>query len=296
MKPLNVLIILSAVFIGSASAQPKKSKSIIITEKDTIVNGKRLSEADNSERLKLRKGLKDVLIPAPPLHDRLMVRPDLGLRGEIVTITGDDTLRLNGRKLNPGMRFRFRGDTSMIAMKADSLASFHKRFDALNDEIWMEPQGDISIRIPNAMQDLRELRFNNPGRDFRRKPNSQMFSFDYIDKDGISNAVNISVTEVPKVQFPKALADQSATESLNVQDLTLFPNFNSGKMTLALSVRTKGNTTIRLFDSSSNTVFSDQFGSGDYLKQINMLKNGIYFLQVKQGKASFVRRIVKDQD
>ena len=126
----------------------------------------------------------------------------------------------------------------------------------------------------------------------RERLNSQSFNYNYTDKEGISNRIHIRISEVSADKIKQVSEGEANT--LEVKDLTLFPNFSSGKMTLSFNLPDKGHALIKILDSDLKPVFSGQ-GSGDtYFKQFNMLKNGVYYIHIKQGNSSFVRKMVKE--
>lgn len=288
------------VFSPLAYAQSKKEfeKTIIIKEGDTIINGKKFSDVDKSDRAALRKDIREFekelaerkkemqIEKRLRESDVLMEKNRHGKRSE------SDTSKLREFRIerhHPRELRVFDRDSLILSMNADTIIRrFHRSIDDLGEELSALPHGDIRIRIPNSAREWKDIRSGAWG----ERLNSQSFNYNYTDKEGISNRMHIRISEVPEDKVKQVSG--SETNTLTVEDLTLFPNFSSGRMTLSFNLPGKGNALIKILDSDLNSVFSGQ-GSGEtYFKQFNMLKNGVYYIHIKQGSRSFVRKIVKE--
>ena len=118
----------------------------------------------------------------------------------------------------------------------------------------------------------------------------------YIDKDGISNRMNIRISDTEKEQLKKITGSESMTTPLDVKDLTIFPNFSSGKVGLSFNMDSRGTTKVRILDSDMKQVFSEEAANftGTYMKQISLPKNGVYYITVNQNANWFIRKLIKD--
>lgn len=190
--------------------------------------------------------------------------------------------------------FKFDGDSLSFN---DSAMVKRFRFDFESRIPTMRPHaGDINI--PNAFN-----RGHNPAvvdgvpdihyRGGRN--NSQSFNYSNTDKNGISTRMNIRVSDVSKEDL-KTITGSDKPAVLEVKDLMLFPNFSAGKMTLSFIIASKATTQVRVLDSDKKVVFSDNAGnfSGNYVKQLSLPKNGIYYVAVSQNGEWFVKRVVKE--
>jgi len=126
--------------------------------------------------------------------------------------------------------------------------------------------------------------------------NSSSFNYSHTDKDGISSRMNIRISDANKDKLKKITGAETITKSLDVNDLTLFPNFSSGKMTLSFNVASKGNAKISVLDSDMKSIFTNEATnfSGNYVKQLSLPKNGVYYVTVNQNGNWFVKRLVKE--
>lgn len=97
----------------------------------------------------------------------------------------------------------------------------------------------------------------------------------------------------------KQLGQTGVTDrKLEVADMNLYPNPNTGKFNLAFNLPKKGDTEISVLNSEGKAVYKESLPafSGNYDKEIDISKNakGIYFVKVEQGKHSQVKKIVME--
>ena len=128
------------------------------------------------------------------------------------------------------------------------------------------------------------------------RTNSSSFNYNNIDKDGISSRMNLRIIEADKDQLTKIMGSESMTSTLNVEDLTLFPNFSTGKLGLSFNMESRGPVKVKVLDSQLNQVFADEATnfSGNYIKQISLPKNGIYYISIKQNAGWYVKKLIKN--
>jgi hypothetical protein len=290
--------------MSSVNAQDEKRivRSIIITNGDTIINGQKLSEAKKEDRVRLRKELKDMgqdmdgLTDNSPTIKRRNSKEPLVLHWKDEK-TGDAELELNNHKKGDVRVFKFNGED----MDIDSLMNgFGFKIDGLDSNL--RQRGINSERNIRQRQPGMGLRVN-PERPALRSPfyegedlkNTSSFSYSYFDKDGIPSRMNIKISDIEKANLENITGVKDANTDLEVEDLTFFPNFSSGK--LGISFNTKSNTTLKLkiLTSDFKQVFSDDAStvSGNYTKQISLPKNGIYYIAIKQNNNWFLRKLIK---
>ncbi len=321
----------------AALAQAKgESRSVIINNGDTTVNGRKFSELDKDERAKLRKefkemeknfrggsvrsegndafvrngGNRDVLISRSGKEPNVLIwRDDISddLSFDFDSKMPEDirVFKFNGdslKKFNHDFQvFNFNGDSGMsFGFNTDSLMKrFNFRMDGLDSNLRkriITMHRDVVPGRPGGMI----LRGNGPGMVFeRRNPgslNSSSFNYNHTDKDGISSHMSIRVSDASKEQLKKITGSEVISKVLDVSDLTLFPNFSNGKMTLSFNVNSKGTAKVSVLDSDLKQIFTDGAAnlSGNYIKQLSLPKNGIYYVTVSQNGSWFVKRLVKE--
>jgi hypothetical protein len=278
MKQLNSKIIFQgAIILGStilvAYAQDKKGvdKTVIITHGDTLGKGMRISNFDKHSKgvsNGLQHQCENVTIRRLPEHDVLIAQVE-----------------------RPIVK-RYHGDPLIVATNDSTLTRMRRRPDLDRRRL----PDDISISIPNVLQGFRDDFFIHPARPvYSERPDSQSFDYAFTDRDGISNKMSIQIQEAEAAEIREVVGDKGDASTISVADLLLFPNYSLGKMTLSFLLPAKGNVAVRILNSDFQPVFSHQQSlSGTYMQQLNMLQNGIYFIHIKQGGASYVKKIFKE--
>jgi len=126
------------------------------------------------------------------------------------------------------------------------------------------------------------------------KPNSNTFNYSTTDKDGFTTNIIYTVAEPSKTDLNSTFKDEKINiNGLNISEVMLIPNFTSGKTTLTFSTKVKGSLNIKLMDSASTTLFSDNKTLiGElYSNSFSVAKKGNYFLHITQGSQTFIRKI-----
>jgi len=301
----------TVVFIlnsGPAKSQDKKEirRTIVINDGDTIINGKKLSEANPAERKALRKELKE---SEKIRKDIKVIRNRKGGKEEkeIIIHNGDKEPRvLRWRSDDDGEGharvFKFEGDSLMVAFDGDSLMKgFRFNMDGLDSNMRNRVMGmNRSLRsLPRMMERSHPRLFMDDNEMFDRIPsrreNSQAFNYVSTDKDGISNRMSIRISEANEETLKK-LNSGNEKSSLTVNDLTISPNFSSGKLNITFSLSDKGSAEVKILDSGMKEVFTDKPAAvnGTYFKQLSLPKNGVYYIRISQGGKTFVRKVVKE--
>lgn len=313
----TTLILLTLVFINlifSAYAQEGKGlkRSVMITNGDTIVNGKQISELDKDERNKLRKEFKEMengfkgkrgeMIRRKKLDDSFAGEPNVLFWNDEF---GDD-LSFDVKKRMPDdfNVFHFKGDSSlMFSFNTDSMMKgFNFKMDGLDS--------NLKKRIITMHRDMlpggpdRIKRREMPPMSFERRAfpsfaernNSSSFNYNHVDENGIASRMNIRISDAGKEQLKSITGTESISKVLEVNDLTLFPNFSNGKMTLSFNLDSKGSTKVNILDSSMKSLFTDQPAnlSGNYVKQISIPQNGVYYISISQNGTWFVKKLIKE--
>ncbi|MES3017580.1 MAG: T9SS type A sorting domain-containing protein [Bacteroidota bacterium] len=336
LKRLLCLFAIAAVAPGYSSyAQDVKglTRSIIINNGDTTVNGKKFSELDKEQRTKLREefkemeknfrggnilirksgsGREDVVITRDGKEPKVLVWDDeIGQKAKSFNFNGNmgdlRVIRRDGDSLllNKDFQvFSFDGDSSMnFTLYTDSLlkglnfklngldSNMRKRVVTMNREMLTGRPGRIAGGN-NAPMIYHRENFE----PFAGRNNSSSFSYSHIDNDGIPSRMNIRISEAGKDQLKKITGAETINKSLDVTDLTLFPNFSTGKMTLSFNIASKGTAKIGVLNSEMKSIFTDEASnfSGNYVKQLTLPKNGVYYVSVSQNGNWFVKRLVKE--
>ncbi|MBD1393957.1 T9SS type A sorting domain-containing protein [Mucilaginibacter glaciei] len=142
----------------------------------------------------------------------------------------------------------------------------------------------------------RAYRDNGPGnRPMRLRmsgSNVQNFDFENTDKDGISTHISFMVTDaLPERGRPMAEAEKGR---LILSDLSLSPEFSTGKTLLSFNLPAKATADVKLTDNQGTTLLAGKVLAGSFSKKVNIPLNGVYMLTVKQGAKSVTKRIVKE--
>ena len=340
---LCLLAIAAAAPYYAAYAQDTDGlkRSIIITNGDTTVNGKKFSELKKDERAKLREEFKEMEknfrgnSSINPRENKVIIQKEGGKNKEIVitrdgkesnTLFWNDDIGAEVRSFNfdskrPGdlrvlkhngdsllidkdirvfsfygdsrMNFKFNVDSLMSGFEFSGIDSnLRKRVITMHREMAPGRPGGMVFRGDGPGVEIERRAF--PG--LMERNNSSSFNYSHTDKDGIASRMNIRISDANKDQLKKITGAETIAKSLDVIDLTLFPNFSSGKMTLSFNVASKGNAKISVLDSDMKSIFTDEATnfSGNYVKQLSLPKNGVYYVTVNQNGNWFVKRLVKE--
>ncbi|MDB5014243.1 MAG: type sorting protein [Daejeonella sp.] len=309
---LASFVLICGVLDVSAQEKKEMRRDIIIQNGDTVINGKKLSDVDNAERERLRKELHslersrlsgpgDVVIRRKGIDGKESIEKD-------IVIKRDNTIPGMDEKDMKVMEFRFKEPTSK-----ERVMKFNEDKLLLGDSLL----SDVKIRIdgPVRFDDRVIARIGEDGLEgrpflggapedfsidrhhvaFRRHPeNSQSFNYNSVDKDGITTRVSFRVHEVEETQLKKITGSATVNQLEDMKDLTLYPNFSSGKTTLSFQLPAKGSSEVKILDSNLKVLYSDKVSGDTYNKQLSLPRNGVYYLTIIQNKNWFVRQIIKE--
>jgi hypothetical protein len=308
-----VLIIMSLGSSLKAQEEKEIKTTIFINDNDTIINGKSLSEVNKEEQTRLRKDFKELekdikrggneeilITRGGKVKARSPIIRKYGEKPELLPHNKWFDFRFNMPDL-PGDThlFKFDGDSLIVRWHSDTLSNyFHldslgnnlrKRIMSMHHEMRPGELGTHEWILPRIYSDMDELP------DFKEK-NSLFYNYNYTDKDGISNKINILISEAWKNQAKKISGNETIANPLDVSDITVFPNFSSGKLRLSFNLGSRGTTKVRIADSDFKVVFSDDAAnfSGNYTRQIFLPRNGLYYISVTQNGKWFVRKLIKE--
>lgn len=286
-------------------AQNQQSIEIKIQNGDTTINGKDIKKLSPQER-KDALGELDKMGNITFKHTGKDGSSDIVIRRNQRMKGGDNNRdivierRMNGGPEMPfstemsdsiRKKFSFRlkrvpgGDSTFAFKFGDGEGNF--KFDG-------ERRFDFNDGEPMRME--MPFRFEGPGRrerfmEFNRK-NTQTFNYSSTDGDGISTDISFRVSDAGKEAAKRIAGVEKAV--LTINDLNLSPEFSTGKTTLSFNLENKLAADVKLTDSEGKALWSDKAAGGSFSKKINLPRNGIYFLVVKQGVGVAVKRIVKE--
>lgn len=270
------------LLVFAQEKQEKRRLEIKINNGDTIINGKNIKDLSGAERqqaLKDINGFRDTFTISGSDHQRFFIRRKKSDTGSQVFIE---------KRLGDGeLAFDIKGDTSKHVFKfrhrgpggKDSLFSFNYRM------------GPEHFRFENPDGNFDMLR---RGRSFgMMRRNSQSFSYTNTGSDGIPTHINFRVMDASPEKTKETTGSEKA--GLELKDLSLVPEFSSGKTILMFNLPTKTAADVKFTDSEGKTLWSSKAMNGNFNKSFVLGLNGIYFLQVKQAGKVALKRIVKEE-
>ena len=285
-----VLIIISSGSSVKAQQEKRVIKSIIISNGDTIINGKKLSEVDKQERIRLRKEFSEMESTTKGFEgnseSRVIIRKRTSKEAPVLNWNDG-----NPKEIELRVEKNMPEDIQIFKFEGDGLDSnLRKRVITMNRNFNLNELGMGGRNTPPTVFDQGRM----PGAAERK--NSASFNYNNIDKDGIPSRMNLRIIEAGKDQLTKIMGSESMTSTLNVEDLTLFPNFSTGKLGLSFNMESRGPVKVKVLDSQLNQVYADEATnfSGNYMKQISLPKNGIYYISIQQNASWFVKKLIKN--
>jgi hypothetical protein len=288
---LSIVVIMALPLL--VFAQNTKNMEIRITNGDTVINGKNIKElspADRKQALKDLDNLGNIGRPEGPGREQIVIRK----RGSADTGAG--------RIIIEKHRFENAGRTPEMAdepgFKRDSTGRIFKfRMKRLNGK---DSTFTFNYKLndgPGDRFEENERHFDfparRPGMEFFRYRNIQSFEYTNTGSDGISTHISFRVTD-PSPEKLKALTGSEKAE-LEVNDLTLVPEFSAGKTVLMFSLPSKSVAEVKFTDNEGKLIWSDKAVNGSFTKSFALGLNGIYFLQVKQSGKVALKRIIKEE-
>jgi hypothetical protein len=262
-------------------AQNQKDLEIKIENGDTTINGKNIKQLSAKERQEALTDIRHLSggIRANDENERVFLfqrRDSVNGPGRIEfkrkgnrfpLITGEMITRdslgnaLDGNRENRNFTFRYR-------MNNDNPG----RMELLGDNIEGPLRGPV-------------MRFE--------RRNTQNFNYVNTNNDGISTRVSFHVSDASNDDLKRIPHVEGA--KFEIENLSLVPEFTSGKTLLMFKLPAKTSTEVKLCDSEGHVLWTEKSNGGSFSKTFSLGLNGIYFLQVKQGKNVVVKRILKEE-
>nr|MBC7614423.1 T9SS type A sorting domain-containing protein [Pseudopedobacter sp.] len=305
-----LLVVLVVVSVNKSSAQKKELKQekleITINNGDTTVNGKNFKNITEDEKIALRKKFEPIegrklRITTNPAGYNKRVRMIRKGDGDIAELDSGRMRLYSFNKDGKDMNFEVKMDSlrkNMIFFSQDSNKEvrevFVKRFGEGANIDWEMVHPRISRgqdMTPMQMNSDRAMTIRRPN-----MPNSSHFDFTTTDKDGFTTEQHIMVMDAGKLDFINLLKGKSSMNSLEIKNLIFYPNFSNGKTIITFQAPTKASIEVILLNNQGEILFSENktLTAEVYSKDLPLNKNGIYFLEVKQGGKSFIKKIIKN--
>jgi hypothetical protein len=306
-----LLVLLVVISAKKSSAQQKKIREekieITINNGDTTVNGKNFKDITEEEKVALRKkfmsmehqGPRLLMAPAPINRKVRVIKKE---DGDIVILDSGKNQFYSFNSHETPEHFEFKMDglrKNMSFFSQDANKELHevfvKRFGDGADIDWEMVHPKMK-RIENMP--LMKMNGNNARTIHHpNTPNTSHFDYTTTDKDGFTTEQHIMMIDADKLDFINTLKNgESVINSLEIKNLVFYPNFSNGKTTITFQAPAKARLEISLLDNQGEVLFSEKktLAADAYLKDLPLNKNGIYFLEVKQGNKSFIKKIVKN--
>jgi hypothetical protein len=270
-------------------AQTQKNIEIKIVNGDTTINGKDIKKLSAQER-KDALAEMDNLPQTPLLNDggktsnRVIIKKRVNTDGKKNNIIIERSMT-DGNDQPVIADFDTKDSTRKdvrVRLKrlkgADSVQAFTYRFDTDLPDMGMKT---FSFNMPRHKQ----------GFEFSSR-NSQTFNYSNTDNDGINTNINFRVSEPSKEKLKRIAGTEKAELALN--DLNLVPEFSTGKTTLSFNLPAKTTADVKFTDTEGKVLWADKATAGTFSKKISLPVNGVYYLQVKQGANTAVKKIIKE--
>ncbi|GAB3910189.1 hypothetical protein GCM10028826_18370 [Mucilaginibacter boryungensis] len=275
---LFLLIILPAMVF----AQDHKSVTIIVHDGDTTVNGKKLSELKSAEK-------QDALKLFADADKKTFGYKQAGAWSitEDTTIKGLPRYQIFGGRMGQRLTLRNPGKTGK-----DSVIYFY--LDTINkgESPLVYTKGQTyrynapRDHMPTIRPDMSRYRMPVMGRDM------QDFDYHNIDKNGINTNLNFHVS-IPSAEEVKKVSGAERAD-LEIRDLVFVPELSTGKTTMIFNLPTNTPATVSFTDSDGKALWVEKATSEKVIKTFLMPANGVYYLVVKQGVKTGVRRVVRE--
>ena len=116
-----------------------------------------------------------------------------------------------------------------------------------------------------------------------------------VDMDRIQVSME-DMDENEAAEMRERGVDMPLINNLTIENIQLFPNPNRGMFRLEFDLPQQGETSIRVFNSEARLIYSFDLGQyqGTFSDDIDISQNGpgAYFLEVRQGNTSMVKKVL----
>lgn len=247
-------------------AQDQKDVEIKIENGDTTVNGKNIKDQTPAER---KEAMRDIR------H-----------------LSGDEFM--NNAESNRHMFMFRRRDTLMDDGHGPEMANIIIRKNGNGDSIMVHRSG--RMKMMNGGPSFAGRTGRGPMREPMMGPgmrNSQSMTYVTTNRDGISTRIMFRISDVTNDDLKRMPHVEGAR--LDINDLNLVPQFSTGKTMLVFTLPEKTAAQVKLIDSEGKVMWTEKTSGGTFAKSFVMGLNGVYYLQIQQGKGVTVKRILKEE-
>lgn len=269
-----------------------RNLTISINNGDTVINGKNIKDLSAAER---KQALKDIegfgsAMKMDHQHffrwkdDKSDTSSNRVFTERIPFEGGDmgDAFRWDNDTTKHNFKFRFRtpdGKDSMFTFNYRGNPGREFRFEPR--KFFRNPEFDFDMPVRGR------------GFDMMHRRNSQSFSYTNTGNDGMTTHISFRVSDASAAKTKEITGSEK--NGLELKDLNLVPEFSSGKTTLMFSLSSVAAADVKLTDSDGKLVWSSKVANGSFSKSFTLGLNGVYFLEVKQGGKTALKRIVKEE-
>jgi hypothetical protein len=252
-------------------AQNGKDVEIKIVNGDTTVNGKNIKQLSAADRKNALRDIKHINSDNAP--------------GTYSFKQSDST--------GKGSRFMFKKRMQENGGRQQLITENVIVKDSLGNIVEIKGNRRKPMVLADGAPGKMELegRFNGPMR-FERK-NSQNFDYVNTDNEGISTHLRFHISDITNEDLKKMPHVEGG--KFEITDLNLVPEFSTGKTLLMFKLPAKTPAQVKLVDSEGKTLWDDKAIGGSFNKSFAMGLNGVYYLQVKQGRNISLKKIMKEE-
>lgn len=280
------------LFTTSLFSQEKKqiNTTIKIMNGDTIINGKNLKDVTPEEGVTLKKNMK--LDPSKVDSRISLASPHINKR--IRVIKDGDTFKVDSSRSS---NLDFGSNVSYLTMIDDNIKNNFiksKNGKTIPSKIdWEKANRDYHLPKAYSYSFKNSTEPNYIEKSYTK--NSRNFSFTNIDNDGYSTSINLTILNATEQNIKDFFdIDLINSDNLDVRNLTFYPNFENGKININFDTDAK-KISLRILDNNGNEVFKDFTAVNlTYNKLLDLFKNGIYYLEIKSGNQSFIKKLIKN--
>jgi hypothetical protein len=254
---------------------------ITIVNGDTTINGKKLKDLSAVERKDALNNINrysgDVVINGGKknVERNIIIKRKNGVQGP------DGEIFFKGRGFPADSLLLADGNIRIFKDSAGKVLRLRSR--SLHDV-----DSDVRTYLRRGVEPIDGAQvwsFNSPGGPGRvspRRKNTQSFNYSTTNKDGFDTRISFRVT------------DESIDKGPELKDLNISPEFSSGKTNLVFNVDNRTAAEVTFKDSDGKIFWNDKTAHGRFTKNFSLPLNGIYYLNVKQGGKTTVKKIVKE--
>lgn len=280
---LSVVVVVSGSKGQSSDKDKKKAGKILtvnITDKDTIINGKKFKSLSKEEKEEFRKMEKEMKGKHIKMERKMkdLDKEMQALNKEMVIIEDGDINTID-----------FSGDDSKIiirksmAPRAPRPPHHPKDVDGIPPFPEMPELGEMQAFEFNTAPGSFKMHFNGEGDE-----NAQVFTFNDGGKRTVIKMMQASPAELKKIGAEKT------------EEIKMYPNPSKDQLTLSFNFSESLPVTINVYDTDGKQVKTEtikDYKAGNYEKtySISEFENGNYLVEFVQKDKKIVRKIYIDK-